>query len=354
MKRADTREKGGFIVARAKKVQKAVIYKRVDFHVKSAGENLKTLLDAALRKKSTVGKRRRDVSGDPDDPVWQLLGASQSEVDGFVFGSLMVYSPGKDPLFLIDDMSVKNVTLEKLAAPLTTTGQRRELLESVMFFGAIRNHLVLMQSQALKSAQLEAYFQWFLHDAGVLAGDNTLQLLDTPTAAIRQRVEEGSGVRAIKIGSEVTAWSRSQATDENKVRTTSESRSVSVSTKAEDAAWGPLEAIKKMLAPSDAAKIDFEKLAGSNIELTVTLRYSRTTTDDGHKLMDTLGSAFRNTDDVETEVELIDGTTIKGSDLKLHGKVAVTSYDGQLVESEVNEAMRQWLLAKVRNQDRAA
>lgn len=335
-----------------KKILKPVIYKRAEFHIKKQGDTLKTLLDAALINHSTVGQRRKNVSPDPTNPVWQLIGASQSEKDGFVFGMLMTYSPGIDPLFLVDDVAAETIILEKLGVPNTKDGKRRELLESILFFGIIRNHLVLMQSQGLKSPQLESYLQWFLHDTAVLAGDNTLQLLDTPTQAIKDRVAKGQGVRSIKLGGEVLPPSTMQSTIASKVLTPeNKTKSISVTGTSSDSEWGPLAAIKSLMQPSQAAMIDFDKLSGSNIELTVTLRYKSKTTDDGHKLMDTLGTAFRNTDEVDTEIEFIDGSTIKGSELKLHGAVRVTSYDGQLSESEVNEALRQWLLSKIESQE---
>jgi hypothetical protein len=118
--------------------------------------------------------------------------------------------------------------------------------------------------------------------------------------------------------------------------------------------YGVLAALKRLMNPTQAAKIDFEKLAGSNIELSVTLRYSRQTTEGGQKLMDSLGAAFRNTDDVETELQLVGGGVIKGTDLKLTGPVSVTSYDGQLSNSEVYEGLRQWLLQKVSAQELSA
>lgn len=334
------------MTVQVKRIYKSVLYKRVEFFNKKQGDSLKTLLDAALKKRSTVGARRRNV-GDDDSPMWQLIGSSRSETDAFSFGMLMTYSPGTDPLFLVDDASAESITLEKLSAPNTKEGKRRELLESVMFFGCIRNHLVIMQSQALKAPHFEQYLTWLLRDAKVMAGDNYLSLIDTPTQAIRDRVEGGNGVRQIKLGSEVMPASAIRSAS---ARSQSETKSVSVTSK-QQADWGPLEALKKLMEPSDIAKIDFDQLAGSNIELTVTLRYRNNTTTDGAKLMDTLGAVFRNTDDVETEIELTDGTTIKGSDLKLHGQVRLSSYDGQLSESEVNEELRQWLLNKIKAQE---
>ena len=115
-----------------------------------------------------------------------------------------------------------------------------------------------------------------------------------------------------------------------------------------------LAALKKLMQPSEAAKIDFEKLTGSNIEMSVTLRYKRETTADGQKLIDTLGAALRNTEDVETVLELNDGGSIRGSDLKLNGKIGLKSYDGQLSASEVFEGMRAWLLSKISSDELSA
>ena len=347
------------MTTKAKLIQKTVLYKRCNFHTDIPGETLKTLLEQALNKSPKVGQRRLNVA-DADQPVYHVVGTSQSEPDGFVFGVLMTYTPGTDPLFLVDDDSASAVLVEKLKAPNTTDGKRREFLESMMYFGVIQNHLVLMQSQALKAPQLEAYLQWFVHDSKVMAGDNTFQLIDTPSKTVREKMIRGSGVRTITLGGEVvpqSAISRVQppATTETGTPTTSiKNHSVSVVASATESDWGVLEALKKLMAPSQAAKIDFDQLTGSNIEMSVTLRYKKETTEDGQKLMDTLGAAFRNTEDVETVIDLKDGGQIKGADLKLNGPIRVTSYDGQLSETEVFEGMRQWLLSKVTSEELSA
>lgn len=336
---------------KAKRIQKAVVYKRANFHSAIPGESLKTLLAKALNKHAVFGRRKLNVS-DVDHPVYHALCDTRIEEKGFVFGALMTFTPGTDPLFLVDDEKASNVTIEKLKAPDTDDGKRREVLESMMFFGVYKDHLVLMQSQALKGPQIEAYLQWFLHDTQVLAGDNTFKLVDTPSKSVREKMAKGGGVRTITLGGEVVPKSvlapkpGSLAQPEAKGSTT-EHHHVTVYGSATDEDWGVLAALKKLMSPSQAAKIDFEQLTGSNIEMSVTLRYKRETTDDGQKLMDTLGAAFRNTEEVETALQLKDGGTIKGTDLKLNGTLRLTAYDGQLSSSEVYEGIRQWLLSKV-------
>lgn len=347
------------MTTKAKRIQKTVIYKRSNFHIGVPGETLKTLLEKALNKSTTVGQRRLNVA-DLDNPIYHVMGAPLCEPSGFVFGALMTYTPGTDPLFLVDDEKALDVMIEKLKAPNTEDGKRREILESMMYFGVIGDHLVLMQSQALKAPQLEAYLQWFLHDAKAMTGDNTFQLVDTPSKAVREKMDKGLGVRKITLGGEVVPQSvmprmQAQETGATQTPTTiSKSHSVSVVASATEDDWGVLVALKKLMAPSQAAKIDFDQLTGSNIEMSVTLRYKKETTEDGQKLMDTLGAAFRNTEDVETVLELKEGGYISGADLKINGTIRLTSYDGQLSSSEVFEGMRQWLLSKVTSDELSA
>ncbi|UCU92679.1 hypothetical protein [Hydrogenophaga taeniospiralis] len=335
---------------KGKKVQKSVIYKRVNFHSGTKGKTLKALLEDALSKRKTLGERRQNVAS-AEDPIYHAIGAPVCENTGFVFGTLMTYTPGTDPLCFIDDDKAEEVVLEKVSAPKTDDGKRREFLASMMYFGVIGNHMVLMQSQALKSAQLESYLRWYLHASAVLEGTNTFQLIDTPGEAVKKKLNQGKGVRAIKLGGEVLPPSLIPPQPSDQPTGTATTKHVAAQTTATAVAtqddFGVLAALKRLMSPVQAAKIDFEKLAGSNIELSVTLRYSRKTTEDGQKLMDSLGAAFRNTDDVETELELVDGGSIKGSDLKLTGTVSITTYDGQLSASEVYEGLRQWLLQKV-------
>ena len=341
---------------KGKKIQKAIIYKRANFHIAN-GQTLKTLLEQALNKRKTLGDRRHNVAS-TEEPIYHAIGTPVCEKQGFVFGSLMTYTPGTDPLCFIDDDQATEVVLEKVSAPATDDGKRREFLSSLMFFAVIGNHMVLMQSQALKSPHLEAYLQWYLHASGVLAGTNTLALVDTPSEAIRKKMSQAKGVRAIKLGGELLPPSVITPPAEPTSTSTNKARQVAVQTtalaNATEEDFGILAALKRLMSPSQAAKIDFDKLSGSNIELSVTLRYSRTTTDDGQNLMDSLGAALRNTDDVETELELVGGGSIKGSDLKLTGTIGVMSYEGQLSASEVYEGLRQWLLQKVSQEELSA
>ncbi|MCX7251210.1 MAG: hypothetical protein NTX37_06890 [Burkholderiales bacterium] len=339
------------MTAKGKRITKSVLYKRVHFSANVPGETLKSLVEEALKRYTTLGQRRMNISPDASTPVYHVISSPHCEPDGFVFGALMTYTPGMDPLYLVDDADAVEVLIEKLSIPHTEDGKRREVLESMMYFGIFGDHLVLMQSQALKAPQLEAYLRWLLHDSGTLAKNRAFQLIDTPSKAVREKMERGRGVKSITLNGEVVrppGRSGEQASlDFNDAESAHDTASVSVasSTAAEGNRW--LEFMKSLIGPSRSSKIDFGKLDSANIEMSVVLKYKRSTTEEGQELMDSLGSVFRHTDDVDAKLMLKDGSIIRGAQLKLNGIVGVTAYDGQLSAQEVYEEIRGWLLGKI-------
>lgn len=111
-----------------------------------------------------------------------------------------------------------------------------------------------------------------------------------------------------------------------------------------------MAALRTLMSQDQASKLNVDALAGSNIGYTLTIRYKRATTDDGQKLMNTLGSALRHADGVETTIKLVGGGSITGDQLRLSGPVRITHYDGVPSSHEVFEEMRRWLLDKVKSE----
>jgi len=112
-----------------------------------------------------------------------------------------------------------------------------------------------------------------------------------------------------------------------------------------------LEAIKSLIRPERVARLNLDSLVGSNIEYTLTLTYNRKTTSHGQGLMNALGTAFRDVDDLDTTLKLVGGDKIKGSDLKVTGPVKIETFDGVPATAAVFESMRAWLLERVGSQD---
>lgn len=333
---------------------KALTYKHAQFH--TAGPVLKQVLAKALVDLKTIGERRESLAPPDESPIWRLVGEFQIETE-FVFGVLLRYAPGTNPTFVVDDESAVKLTVEQMSVPVTDEGKRRELVDAVLYFGAVDNHLVMMQSASLRSDHLEKHLQWLLHKSTALASDNTLQLIDQPPKAIREKLAKKQ-VKELDIGGALTPAAAVKPAENLPAASGGEGAKVvvkvqeqSVSDEIDEGGAGVIEAIKRLLAPDQAARLDFQKMAGANIEYTLKIRYKNSTTDDGQKLMNTLGSALRHAEGVDTKIRLQGGGEIKGDDLRLSGNVRVDTYNGIPVPSEVFESIRTWLLEKLKSGD---
>jgi hypothetical protein len=240
-----------------------------------------------------------------------------------------------------------------MSAPVTDDGKRRELIDAMLFFGVADNHLVMVQSSSLRSDHLERHLQWLLRHGRALPDANSLQLIDQPPKAIREQLAKAK-VKELDIGGALTpasvAHHSAAATDQQKDVGLAEVATVSGEEIGDDGS-GIIAAIKRLMDPDKAARLDFDKLAGANIEYVLKIRYRNSTTDDGQSLMNTLGSALRHAESVDTKIKLHGGGEIKGDQLRLSGSIRLDTYNGVPAPSEVFEAIRAWLLEKLKSGD---
>lgn len=331
--------------------KKIVLYKCAQF-VEPVGTSLKVLVGQALAQLTTAHSRREPLAYPDESPVWRLIGQYQVDSE-FAFGVLMRYMPGLAPAFVVDDDRAQELTVQQMAAPATDDGKRRELVEGMLFFGVVDNHVTLMQSSSLRSDHLEMHLEWLLRKAGVLTEDNGLRLIDQLPEAARQRIAERP-VRELLIQGDLlpieteSQQLRAGALQEGEQGERVQQQSVTVF-RANLGASGIMDSLKKLMGPNEAERLDLDALTNSNIAYKLTVRYNNSTTLNGQKLMNQLGSALRHAEGVDTRVKLYGGGELKGSDLKLTGPLNVTTYDGVPHPSEVFEGMRRWLLDKVRS-----
>lgn len=331
-------------MARERKT-KAVVYKRANFHV--SGPVLQHALQGALDALPTVGERREGVSQGGDSHTWRVVGQFRVETH-FVFGVLMRYVPGLNPAYVVDDEGARLLTVEQYAAPATEEGLRRELVEGMLFFAVTENHLAMLQTLQLRSGQLEQHLQWLLHHGRQVASDNTLRLLDQPPPEVRERLVHQS-VKEINIGGDLfdPAPAVRFGGRQGGAPAPAEERSITASHRATDPLmWG---LIRQLLPQDTAARLNVDDLAGADLEYTLRVTYKRSTTQEGQRIMDSIGSAFRHAEGVDAKVLLVGGGEFKGDELRITGTVNVDSVDGIPVADNVFEELRTWLLDKVRS-----
>jgi hypothetical protein len=346
---------------------KAVVYKNAVFGTATgsgaAQTTLKQALSLALARHPFIGDRRESLGPADESPQWRLVGQYRVEAD-MLFGVLMTYMPGTASLFFVDDTAATSLTVEQFMAPATDDGKRRERLDGTLFFAVLGNHCVLMQSASVRERHFEAHLHWLLGLQGDGVG-SLPRLVDHLPRRARQAVA-ARGVREVEIGGALwTPTEPDPSTRRSDASITanpsnpsghgfrSGEAAVPSATPADPrdrigpATWPMLGALKALLAPDDAARLDLEALAGSNIEYTLKVRYRGSTHDRGQQLMNTLGAVFRDAEGVEARIHLVGGGTIDGSDMRLAGTVRINTIDGVPDPNEVFEAMRAWLLEKV-------
>lgn len=322
---------------------KTLIYKRAEFKL-TGGQDLQTRLATALGKFKTVGKRRESVALIDEAPTWRLIGQFSIET-GFVFGILARYTPGMNPLFLVDDPEVPSLTMKQMSAPKTADGKSRELVEGMLFFCVSGSHLVMMQSSSLRSKHLEDHFIWLLRQTDLIDARDTLQLVDHPPKATLERLEK-SPVREIDLGGAIIAPAAEAA--ETAAAGTSQAVS-SVNLSEAGVSEGLRQLLRSLLPKKEAQRLDLAELEASNIHYTLKIRYDHKTNDNGQRVMNALGSALRHAEDVDTRVALVGGGELQKDELKLTGTVRVDTYDGIPSAEEVFGKMREWLNDKLRS-----
>jgi hypothetical protein len=349
---------------------KTLVYKRCRFHKRSDAD-LESLLKAALKSNGTVGSRRQSLAPKYESPIWLVIAQHKSD-SAFVFGLLVQYTPGTNPSFLVDDASAASLAVEHLQVPKTADGKDRQLLEAMLFFAVTGNHMVMMQSQALKSLQLERHLQWLLHESKQLEGDDTVKLDDHLPLQVRKKLEDAP-IRSLTIGEDLAGPAEreemqvaemprlvvGQSGEPPRLAVTTRGteelvlgqKVVTSSVQVASSTGSPevFEMLKGLVGPSQASKLNLDGIDGSNIEYSLQIRYKRTTTDDGQKFMNGLGSALRHAEGVDTKIRLVGGGSISGDELRLSGPVKITTVNGVPHPDDVFEAMRTWLLERVKS-----
>lgn len=329
------------MVAKCIRRQKNIIYKRAEFT--QSGLVLETLLQKALDKFPKPAARREVVgSAEQDSKVRRVIGASRHE-RAMACGSLLLYEIGKDVAFVIEDEEADEFIVESQnpAKGLDEGDTRkREVLESALYFGIFGEHVVLVQSHALKARDLENHLKWLLTEhAKVLDSSVGLALCDEPTKAARERIEN-LPVKSVELGAPVV--SEEVAMQGMAIQEASTKQVV------HRIAGKGRELISSLLGEDVLAQLKLESaLDDSNLEVTLQLRYKRSTDDSGHKALDHIARAMRHAEPEDTKVITSTGTVLKGESLKLAGHISVGTYNGIVDTEDLYSQMFAWLEERI-------
>lgn len=323
----------------AKRIRKpkTIIYKRADFSV--PGTVLETAIKNAFIKAPKPALRREKIGdGEKDSGIRKVIGASKYQ-DSMLCGAFLLYEIGKDVTFVVEDDDADEFIIESQnpAAGLSEEDNKnREVLESALYFGVWGNHVVLVQSAALKARDLENHLKWLLRElTSVLPAGVGLSLSDEPTQAAREQIQN-LPVKSVEIGTPL----ESEPVD-MPISGVASTTSHRIGGKA----W---EAISAFLGEGVLSNLNLDDaLDESNLEVTLQLKYKRKTTESGHAALDKIARAMRHAEPEDTKVVTGSGTVIKGSDLKLTGSITVDTYNAVVDTADLYTQMYTWLEQRI-------
>ncbi len=268
------------------------------------------------------------------------------ERGGMFFGELIYYEHGKKQSAVIEDDDDDFYSIESLGLPKNSQdGKKREYLESELIFAVYGNHIAILQSKLLRASELESYLWWFLVDCSkILSKDKIFVLSDEPTVEARQQIESVGGTKNIIFGAPVLTGSPEtiNTTKSKKVSKTKQMlfKPFGIGNDILEAAFGVNWANKVKLTDS---------LDGANLEIELKVKYQRNTTEEAHKLLDTLAITARHTDPEHTKIVLADGTLIEGDKMKITGPIKVPYLNDVVDFTKLCGEMMRWLQKRFKN-----
>lgn len=323
------------------RIRKSIIYKKSEIVGIDERRTLERLIKEALLVKPKPSDRRQNMGSDEIDSGVRRVIGSTSAKENMLFGTVLLYEVGKDVTFVVEDDDAEEFIIESQNPSVGISSEedkkRREVLQSALYFGVLGNHLVAVQSQALRCKDLESHLGWLLRESTVVTEDVGISLSDEPTEKARKKLNE-LPVKSVEIGSPIE--SRAMTPSGSAVmQTTAHNHKLTGRAKEVIQAFLGDNFINSLNLPSD--------LNDSNLELVLQLRYKRKTTDSGHKALDHIARAMRHADPEDTKVITSSGTTIHGSELKLTGHVTFNAYNGVPDSADLYEQMYNWLEARI-------
>jgi hypothetical protein len=212
--------------------------------------------------------------------------------------------------------------------------------EGLLFFGVHGNHVILLQSSALRRLALEEYLNWLLQDAcGEMAKDNRLELVDRIPKKHRKNGKESPIQSIVLVPPFQTSPGRPSGT-----RDVDAVREMRVRVGAKTWSW-IREAMSSMGAemPSDLdldADFNPERV---HIEIQLSWR-GRDKERAETPVLDQVLRAFRDVDDPPIVARTASGKEIKGDELRLKKLRVPIEHDGRNpLAASVFEQMQKYL-----------
>jgi hypothetical protein len=313
--------------------RKTIWYKRAVLGTVQ-NRNLQAALTTALTRLPTTGDRLRRPGG-PAEPGRELINGHARRYS-MLCGHFISFEAGHRQLFLHGLDTATSFDLDAIAPPTGQPEERREFLEGVAYFAIHGNHVLLCQSKAAGSRELESYLNWILWGATtVLPNPTAVVLADQPSNRLVDKLNRNP-IKSVRFGTPLDYEAIAAPETRNRVT------SVRVSPKGLGA-----DIIQALLSDSIFDHAGFsDAIRDDNIEVEVTVRFKhkQQISDSGDDLLRSVAKAARHMNPEDVEIELHHAGIITGNELRVYKSMGVPTTDSGLIrEDDLNQQMATWL-----------
>jgi hypothetical protein len=306
-------------------VQKRLTLKRAEFMNCGAKPNLQQFVGGALGELSTIGARREQLTA--TGSYYRLL-LTHRKHKGLLCGVLATYERGSAQLTVAENDNAKTLAIERVLPPEDASGQRKQFLEGVCYFGILDNHVVLCQSQAVRARAIEEHLNWLVGRAELWQDDSSVALSDHVSKVTVDRIR-AKGVRQIRIGAPLFA-------------ATASTLGVKTKTEVFTVRSAAVDALKALLG-NHGDRLQFKDALDGHIDVELRISFKRRTGEQAQRLLQNIALAARNVDDEDLSIQLSDGDTVKGKELKHSKVITIDAYDRIPNETTLFDEMHSWL-----------
>ncbi len=332
-------------------VRKTVNYRRCIVSPKP-GQSLQQLVGAAITTVPRPSDRYETINGASNE--FRCIGVSKT-LNGCLCGFLTTFQRGAAQPVIGDDPRAARLRLEALPPPKATKGGvQQQYVPGVVYFAIHENHVAVVQSAAIRDRALENHLAWLLRErSNHLADTSSFALSDEAQKATKAKIKR-SHIKSIGLGQPLMSSVVDHA-PEVPANGKASKRNIQKKTQTRFRPQGPVVDFLRSYFTDDSQfeKLGLDDLFDGNLDVWIEIRYpkrSRVQPEDSMRLMDKLGVALRDIEGDQVDLELADGSRVKGSELKISALIDFPVLAHNLPDEDpLWEEMSRWLLAQIAN-----
>lgn len=262
-----------------------------------------------------------------------------TSLDGFCCGEMCLFTPDKHQEILeinednltcdISAISPEDISILKGKENAKNTNIKKQFARSIMYFAIKGNHLILAQSFALKSYNLEYYINNLLQKHKLLDSRQYFNFKDQINPDIIENINKAE---YIKLFSPLQTEIKRNGIGDDKTYTH----------KLKGAFWEALKSFSQVIGLEMPSDITLNKRLESNrIKGVITLSFPRNEKFDNTPVIDELANALRNidNDEIKYEIGLGNKNKLTSNEIKLSTIVTIKIENGLINIRELSLKM---------------